>query len=147
MHENFREIFKGGDCKMNVEMNPIGFVSTDETEIPRSWKVSDVEGRLVIDEIYLEGLREIEPGQNICVIFHFHKSSAFTEQFMRIKPPVHDKKVGVFSTHSPFRPNPIGMSILTVLDVEGTVIRVKGLDMLDETPILDIKPESCPWEK
>jgi tRNA-Thr(GGU) m(6)t(6)A37 methyltransferase TsaA len=80
------------------------------------------------------------------VLFHFHKSPAFTERFMRIKPPVHDKKVGVFSTHSPFRPNPIGMSVLEVLDVKGTVIHVEGLDMLDKTPVLDIKPESTPWE-
>ena len=132
---------------MGVEMNPIGFVSTDATEIPHSWKVSDVEGSLIIDETYLEGLKEIRPGQRIYVIFHFHKSPAFTEQFMRIVPPIYDKKVGVFCTHSPFRPNPIGLSILEVLDVEGAVIRVKGLDMLDKTPILDIKPESCPWEK
>lgn len=132
---------------MGVEMNPIGFVSTDATEIPRNWKVSDVEGSLIIDETYLEGLKEIKPGQRIYVIFHFHKSPAFTKQFMRIVPPIYDKKVGVFCTHSPFRPNPIGLSILEVLDVEGAVIRVKGLDMLDKTPILDIKPESCPWEK
>ncbi|MEJ2098829.1 MAG: tRNA (N6-threonylcarbamoyladenosine(37)-N6)-methyltransferase TrmO [Desulfobacterales bacterium] len=132
---------------MGVEMNPIGFVSTDATEIPRNWKVSDVEGSLIIDETYLEGLKEIKPGQRIYVIFHFHKSPAFTKQFMRIVPPIYDKKVGVFCTHSPFRPNPIGLSILEVLDVEGSVIRVKGLDMLDKTPILDIKPESCPWEE
>ena len=132
---------------MSIEMEPIGYVHTNAKNIPRSWKVSDVEGELVMDEFYLEGLRDIQPGQRIYVIFHFHKSPEFSEQFMRIKPPVHDKKVGVFNTHSPFRPNPIGMSILDVLDVKGNVIRVKGLDMLDKTPILDIKPESCPWEK
>ena len=49
-------------------------------------------------------------------------------------------------THSPFRPNPIGMSVLEVLGVKGAVIHVKGLDTLDKTPILDIKPESTPWE-
>ena len=131
---------------MGIEMNPIGFVSTDRKDIPRSWKVSDVEGTLVLDEAYLEGLRDIKPGQRIYVIFHFHKSPKFTDRFMRIKPPAHDREVGVFSTHSPFRPNPIGLSLLEVLGIEGAVIRVKGLDMVDQTPILDIKPESCPWE-
>jgi tRNA-Thr(GGU) m(6)t(6)A37 methyltransferase TsaA len=126
---------------MGIEMNPIGFVSTEAKEIPRSWTVSDVEGRLVIDETYLEGLKDIKPGQRIYVIFHFHKSPKFNEQFMRIKPPIRDKKMGVFNTHSPIRPNPIGMSLLDVLDIEGTVIHVKGLDMMDKTPILDIKPE------
>ena len=126
-------------------MKPIGYVHTDATEIPRSWKVSDVEGTLNIDEAYLEGLKDLEPGQRIYVLFHFHQSPEFGKNFMRIKPPVYHKKVGVFNTHSPFRPNPIGMSLLEVLDRDGTVIRVKGLDMVDKTPILDIKPESCPW--
>lgn len=132
---------------MSIEMKPIGFVRTDAREVPRSWKVSDVKGTLEINEVFSDGLRDIKPGQRIYVIFHFHKSPEFSGQFMRIKPPAYDKKVGVFNTHSPFRPNPIGMSILDVLDIKGTVIHVKGLDMLDGTPILDIKPESCPWEK
>jgi len=127
-------------------MKPIGFVHTDEEKIPRSWKVSDVEGTLVIDKAYLEGLGDIKPGHRIFVIFHFHKSPEFTSAFMRITPPVHNKETGVFSTHSPFRPNPIGMSLLEVLDVDENNIHVKGLDMVNNTPILDIKPETCPWE-
>lgn len=131
---------------MSIKMKPIGFVNTDAEKIPRNWKVSDVEGTLVINNAYLEGLRDIKPGHRIYVIFHFHKSPEFTSAFMRIKPPVRDKKIGVFSTHSPFRPNPIGLSVLEVLDVDENVIHVKGLDMVNETPILDIKPETCPWE-
>ena len=129
---------------MGIEVEPIGFVSTDAEEVPRSWTVSDVEGSLVIDEIYLEALRDIKAGQRIFVVFHFHKSPKFTSQFMRIKPPIRDKKVGVFSTHSPFRPNPIGLSLLEVLGIDGNIVRVKGLDMVDKTPILDIKPEFSP---
>jgi len=128
---------------MTIEMEPIGFVSTDAEMVPRSWSVSDVKGTLVIDESYLEGLSDIKPGQRIYVIFHFHKSPNFTPQFMRIRPPNREEEVGVFSTHSPFRPNPIGLSLLEVLGIEGNVIQVKGLDMLDGTPILDIKPEVC----
>jgi tRNA-Thr(GGU) m(6)t(6)A37 methyltransferase TsaA len=129
---------------MTIEMKPIGFVSTDAETIPRSWSVSDVKGTLVIDESYVEGLRDIKPGQRIYVIFHFHQSPNFTSQFLRIRLPIHEKKVGVFSTHSPFRPNPIGLSLLEVLGIAGNVVQVKGLDMLDGTPILDIKPEVCP---
>ena len=128
---------------MNIEMKPIGFVSTDAEEIPRSWSLSEVEGALVIDEFYLQGLSDIKPGERIYVIFHFHKSPKFTSEFMRIKPPIRDNKLGVFSTHSPFRPNPIGLSILEVIGVDRNVIQVKGLDMIDRTPILDIKPEIC----
>ena len=126
-------------------MKPIGFLSTDAEEIPRNWRVSDVEGTLTIDGCYLEGLRDIQVGQRIYVIFHFHKSPKFGSEFMRIKPPMRDRKIGVFSTHSPFRPNPIGLSLLEVLGIDGNTIHVKGLDMVDKTPILDIKPETCPW--
>ena len=129
---------------MGVTMEPIGFVSTNAEIIPRSWTVSDVEGDLVIDESYLEGLRDIQPGQRIYVIFQFHKSPRFAPQYMRIKPPIRDKKVGVFSTHSPFRPNPIGLSLLEVIGVDGNIIHVRGVDMLNGTPVLDIKPEICP---
>jgi tRNA (adenine37-N6)-methyltransferase len=131
---------------MSIEMNPIGYVSTDAKEIPRSWKVSDVEGDLVIDEFYKDGMREIEPGQKVFVFFNFHKSPEFSEKFMRIKPPIYDRRVGVFFCHSPFRPNPLGMSLLEVIGINGTTLHVKGLDIMDGTPILDIKPESCPWE-
>ncbi|MBW2060587.1 MAG: tRNA (N6-threonylcarbamoyladenosine(37)-N6)-methyltransferase TrmO [Deltaproteobacteria bacterium] len=129
---------------MGIEMEPIGFVSTDAKNMPRNYNVSDVEGKLVIDEAFLDGLREIEAGQRIYVIFHFHQSPKFTSRFMRIRPPIRDREMGVFSTHSPFRPNPIGLSLLEVLKTNGNVIHVKGLDMLDKTPILDIKPEVCP---
>ena len=127
---------------MSVEMKPIGYVSTKAKEIPRTWQISEVEGTLVIDEAYREGLREIRPGDRIYVIFHFHRSPEFSDQYMRITPPTQDQKKGVFSTHSPIRPNPIGLSILEVLDIKGTNIEVKGLDMIDKTPILDIKPVS-----
>jgi len=128
---------------MSIEMQPIGYVSTDAKTIPRHWTISDVEGDLVIDEAYVEGLSDIKPGQHICVIFQFHQSPEFSSQFLRINPPRHNRReMGVFSTHSPVRPNPIGLSVLEVLGVDSNVIHVKGLDMLDGTPVLDIKPES-----
>jgi tRNA-Thr(GGU) m(6)t(6)A37 methyltransferase TsaA len=131
---------------MKIEMRPIGYVSHDAKDIPRNWKVSDLEGDLIIDEIYRDGMKDLAAGQKIYTFFHFHKSPPFSEKFMRIKPPIYDRKVGVFFTHSPFRPNPIGMSVLEVIGVKGTTIRVKGIDMMNGTPILDIKPVSTPWE-
>ena len=125
---------------MSIELKPIGFVRTDATKVPRHWSVSDVEGMLIIDEEYLEGLKDIEPGQRIVVIFNFHQSPEFASRFLRQTPPHRGKDMGVFSTCSPIRPNPIGMSVLEVLGVEGATIRVKRLDMLEGTPILDIKP-------
>lgn len=121
-------------------MHPIGYVHTDAQSVPRHWSVSDVEGNLVIDEPYQEGLQDIRPGEQIVVIFCFDRSRAFTPDLLRQKPPHRDREFGVFSICSPRRPNPIGLSIVTVLAVDGRTIRVKGIDMLDRTPILDIKP-------
>ena len=125
---------------MNIELRVIGFVRTDAQELPRHWSVSEVEGTLVIDEGYLEGLRDIEAGQRIVVIFYFHLSPGFSPEYLRQTSGQHGMETGVFSICSPVRPNPIGMSVLEVLRTRGTSIDVRRLDMLDGTPILDIKP-------
>jgi tRNA-Thr(GGU) m(6)t(6)A37 methyltransferase TsaA len=125
---------------MSVGFKPIGFVRTDAKEIPRHWSVSDVEGTLVIDAEYAEGLRDIRPGQRIVVIFIFDRSPRFSPGFLRQRSGEDGREMGVFSICSPVRPNPIGMSILEVLGVKGASVDVKRLDALDGTPILDIKP-------
>jgi tRNA-Thr(GGU) m(6)t(6)A37 methyltransferase TsaA len=99
-----------------------------------------VEGTLVIDERYREGLRDIQPGQRIVVLFHFDKSPPFSSDMLIQKPPHQKEALGVFSICSPRRPNPIGLSIVDVLHVDGSGIHVRGIDMIDGTPILDIKP-------
>lgn len=125
---------------MLIKMVPIGFVHTDAKRIPRHWTVSDVKGTLVIDETYIQGLKDIKPRQRIVVIFHFHQSHDFDATYLTQTPPHRKKPLGVFSICSPVRPNPIGMSVLEVLETRENVLKVKGLDMLDGTPILDIKP-------
>lgn len=124
-----------------IEFTPIGVAYIDHKgEIPRHWSVSELEGRLVIHECYCEGLKDIVPGQRIVVLFHFHRSPEFTPEFLTQTPPHLTNSRGVFSLCSPIRPNAIGLSILKVIGKEGTVIHVKGIDMFDGTPILDIKP-------
>ena len=125
---------------MSIELKPIGYVSITDVEVPRHWTVSDVEGRLVIDPRYQAGLQDIEPGQRLVVLFHFHQSPEFTPELLVQKPPHRDAKLGVFSICSPVRPNPLGMSVVRVLAINGNMISVKGIDMLDGTPILDLKP-------
>lgn len=125
---------------MGIELKPIGFVRVEAREVPRNWRRSELEGMLIIEDEYVEGLADIEPGQRIVVIFNFHGSPAFSVEFLRQTPPHSGKETGIFSICSPIRPNPVGMSVLEVLEVEGAAVYVKGLDMLDGTPILDIKP-------
>jgi tRNA-Thr(GGU) m(6)t(6)A37 methyltransferase TsaA len=125
---------------MKIEFKPIGFVKTDIKSVPRHWTVSDAEGILVLDEKFTEGLKDIKKGQHIIVIFYFHNSPSFTQSFLIQKPPHLKEQLGVFSTCSPIRPNPVGMSVLEVTNIERNNIHVKGIDMFNGTPILDIKP-------
>jgi len=127
---------------MKIELSPIGFVRTAAETIPRHWTVSDAEGSLVIDGQYKEGLRDIKAGERIVVLFYFHQSPPFTNDFLTQKPPHRNQQIGVFSICSPVRPNPIGMSVVEVLGVADGIIRIRGLDMRDGTPVLDIKPLS-----
>lgn len=119
---------------------PIGYVKTTAESVPRHWTISDVEGEIIINPEYKEGLRDIKAGDKIIVIFCFHKSPPFTLDKLIQKPPHQDERKGVFSTCSPHRPNPIGLSVLDVLDIHENIIKVKRLDMFDGTPVLDIKP-------
>jgi tRNA (adenine37-N6)-methyltransferase len=125
---------------MRIDLKTIGFVRTDVKDVPRHWSVSDVEGTLVIEEIYSEGLRDIEPGQSIVVIFAFHRSPGFSPEHLRQTSGQDGREMGVFSICSPIRPNPIGMSVVEVIGIRGANVDVRRLDMLDGTPILDIKP-------
>ncbi len=131
--------------KTAIELRPIGYVKTACTVPPRHWTVSDVKGQLIIDPEYKDGLRDITPGSRIVVLFHFHKSPPFSKEMLLQRPPNRDRLFGVFSICSPKRPNPIGLSVLHVLDVKDNIIDVQGLDMFDQTPIIDIKPHiECP---
>ena len=136
---------------MKIEFHPIGFVRTKriDSEIPRHWTLSDVEGSLEIMPKYREGMRDITANERIVVLFHFDRSPQFTPELLKQTPPHRDRPLGVFSICSPRRPNAIGLSVVEVLGVQGSRIRVRGVDMYDGTPILDIKPfiagvDDCP---
>ncbi|MFZ2198297.1 MAG: tRNA (N6-threonylcarbamoyladenosine(37)-N6)-methyltransferase TrmO [Thermodesulfovibrionales bacterium] len=125
---------------MKIELEPIGFLRTDVEKVPRHWTVSDAEGTIVIDEQYKEGLKDIKAGERIVVLFYFHQSPRFTPDLLVQIPKHRNEEAGVFSICSPVRPNPLGMSVVEVLGIDGNIIHVKGLDMRDNTPVLDIKP-------
>jgi tRNA (adenine37-N6)-methyltransferase len=125
---------------MKIELSPIGIVRTETEDVPRHWTVSDTEGTIIVDEQYIKGLKDIKPGQRIVVLFYFHRSPAFTPDLLVQTPKHRNGQLGVFSICSPVRPNPIGMSVVEVLGISGNIIRIKGLDMMDGTPVLDIKP-------
>lgn len=124
----------------NIFFCPIGYVRTKAEKLPRHWSVSQETGVLEIHPEFEKGLQDIETGQKIVVLFHFHKSPAFDSANLVQSPAHHPAPKGVFSICSPKRPNAIGMSVVTVTGMDGTCIKVKHIDMMDGTPILDIKP-------
>ncbi len=107
-------------------------------EAPKNYDISDHTGTLEIDPKYQEAMEGITAGMTIVVLFWLHRSS---RDVLKVYPRGDRSRglSGVFATRSPIRPNPIALSELTVLSVEGNRIQVRGLDVLDSTPIIDIK--------
>lgn len=125
-----------------MEFKPIGIVHCnikDTHSAPRHCSISDEEGFIEVFPEFADGLHRIDEREQLTIIFHFNKSEPGVFK-LRQTPPSSDEPKGVFSTCSPFRPNPIGMSIVKLMKVEGNRLFVKHIDMLDGTPVLDIKP-------
>jgi len=129
---------------------PIGFVRSPYKtthEIPKGLGAKhDAIGVLKILPEFETGLTDIEGFSHLFVIWEFDRSQGFE---LLGTPPCDDRSHGVFATRSPRRPNPLGLTVVELLGREGTSLHVRGLDMLDGTPILDIKPylSSVPDEK
>jgi len=124
-----------------ISMQPIGYVRSpyrETKEIPRGLGAKhEVEGTLEIRTDLEPGLTDIDGFSHLYVIWAFDRSEGCD---LVITPPTDDRPHGVFATRSPRRPNPIGLTVVELLSREGPLLRVRGLDMLDGTPILDVKP-------
>ena len=96
-----------------------------------------IQGELEIFKEYEAGLNDTEGFSHLIVLFAFHRSEGFK---LHTKPFLDDKLRGVFSTRSPNRPNPIGLTIVKIIGKTGNVLKVAGVDMIEGTPILDLKP-------
>ena len=132
----------------NVDLNPIRYVSSPykkKEDAPRQGRLTDTEAEIVIDERYLPGLFRVEEKKHLFVLCWFDRSD---RTVFRVTPPHKPVEHGVFATRSPNRPNPISLSLVDVINITGGTIRVRGLEALDGTPVLDIKPYSeeidCP---
>jgi tRNA-Thr(GGU) m(6)t(6)A37 methyltransferase TsaA len=130
----------GGEVQEFV-MRPIGLARTpfaDTQEIPKGPGAEHrAEGTLEIRPELEAGLLDIEGFSHLFVLWAFHRSSGHE---LTGVPPTDDRPHGVFATRSPRRPNPIGLTVLELVGREGSKLHVRGVDMLDGTPLLDIKP-------
>jgi tRNA (adenine37-N6)-methyltransferase len=125
-----------------MEMHPVGYVRSeyhDVRQIPRGHGAEhDAEGVIEVLPELREGLVDLEGFSHVFVIWAFHQSREGFD--LLTTPPTDDRPHGVFATRSPRRPNPIGLTVVEVLWRNGPRLGVRGVDMLDGTPVLDLKP-------
>jgi len=127
---------------MNFEIRPIGHVQSpykERMDAPRQGRLSDTVSKIVIDEQYLPGLEDIEKKTHLIILSWFDRAD---RTMLRATPPHERIEHGVFATRSPNRPNPVAFSVVDLLGREGNTLFVRGLDALDGTPVVDIKPYS-----
>ena len=134
---------------MEIILRPIGYIKHNysDEEVKSSWR--GVEGYIEILPEYSDGLLHLEGFSHIIVVAYMHKVSEVEKRVLRVRHRrltrlgirIDDlPEVGVFATDSPHRPNPIAITIVKLLSIEGRRLRVTGLDLYNETPVLDIKP-------
>lgn len=129
---------------------PIGFVKSpyaDTEQVPKGLGAKhEADGQLAILPEFAAGLTDIDGFSHLVVLWEFDRAHGFELLGM---PPTDSRPHGVFATRSPRRPNPIGLTIVELLRRDGCELHVRGVDMLDGTPVLDIKPylSSIPSER
>lgn len=127
-----------------MELVSIGVIHSPyrtPSDAPRQGRLSSEIMELEIHDNYLTGLDGLETYGHIVVLYWLDRADRTR---LKATPPGTKTQRGVFSTRSPHRPNPIGMSIAELIEIKGKCIKVRGLDALDRTPIIDIKPYSPP---
>jgi tRNA-Thr(GGU) m(6)t(6)A37 methyltransferase TsaA len=138
------------DEKLEFVMRPIGFLSTpytDTAQIPKGPGAEHrAEGVLKLLPEFEAGLLDIEGFSHLFILWVFHRSQGYE---LTGTPPIATRPHGVFATRSPRRPNPVGLTVVELLGRAGGELRLRGVDMLDGTPVLDVKPylSSVPEEK
>jgi len=121
-------------------MHPIGVIHspfTEKDKTPIQASRSQAIGLVDIFPEFADGLKDIEELSHVYLLYTFHESSGYE---LQVKPFLDDQKHGIFATRYPYRPNPIGLSIVKLISRNENALTVEGIDTLDGTPLLDIKP-------
>ena len=125
---------------MDILIHPIGIIHTpfsDRTGTPIQASRSQAKGFVEVSPEYAPGLQDLDGFSHIFLVYVFHKSNGFS---LTVKPFLDDALHGIFATRYPERPNPIGLSVVRLITCQGNTLEIEGVDMLDGTPLLDIKP-------
>jgi len=121
-----------------MELRLIGVVHSPfkrVEDVPR--ECGSVVGEIEVFEEYEAGLKDIDGISHLIILWLFHKSKGYS---LHVKPLHHNGIRGVFVTRHPNRPNPIGFTVVELLERKENILKVRGVDMVDDTPVLDIKP-------
>jgi tRNA (adenine37-N6)-methyltransferase len=126
---------------MEIKYKPIGIISSpfetvDDMPIQPA-SARGIIGEVLIYDEYSSGLNDLDGFSHIILIYHFHKVK---KQELMVKPFLDDTLRGIFATRSPIRPNPIGLSIVKLIDIKGLKLIIENVDIINNTPLLDIKP-------
>lgn len=128
---------KNPEVSERIEMVPVGYVENDYLEPVYNEEVYSKVSKIVLMQEFTDGLYRIEDFEKLYILFYFSKSKGYKLIHRRR----YDGEIsGVFASRTPYRPNGIGLTIVELLNVEGNVLHVRGLDAINGTPVLDIKP-------
>ena len=124
-----------------IKYNPIGIIHSPFKE-PKGTPIQpagakDIKGTVEVFLEYAEGLKDVEGFSHIILIYHFHLSRGAS---LKAKPYLDNEERGIFAIRGPRRPNSIGISVVRLVRIEENILHIKDLDIIDGTPLLDIKP-------
>jgi tRNA-Thr(GGU) m(6)t(6)A37 methyltransferase TsaA len=126
---------------MEVIYRPIGVIHTSFNSVEEMpiQPTSDVSGSGIVEVFpeFTDALRDLEGFSHIYLLYHFHK---VRQSQLMVTPFLDSKPHGIFATRAPSRPNPLGLSLVKLVRIENNRVYVEGVDVLNETPLLDIKP-------
>ena len=130
-----------------ISYKPIGMIQSEHFSLEKipiqSIYASGCKGRVVIFPKFADGLRDIEDFSHIYLIYHLHQSGPAC---LVVKPFLQDLEHGIFATRKACRPNPIGLSIVELVSRQGNILHINNVDILDGTPLLDIKPYTARFD-
>jgi len=124
-----------------IEYSPIGTIRSPHTELSgmpiQPTAAEGIEGSVVMLPEYQDGLRDLDGFSHIILLYHLHKSQGYS---LTVTPFLDTEERGLFATRAPKRPNPIGLSVVRLVSANENILHIKDVDILDGTPLLDIKP-------
>jgi tRNA-Thr(GGU) m(6)t(6)A37 methyltransferase TsaA len=126
---------------MEITYRPIGTIHSPHTSargMPiQPTGAAGIRGRVELLAEYAPGLKDLDGFSHVILVYHFHQAGP---PLLTVVPFMDSEARGLFATRAPRRPNPIGLSVVRLLRIEGTTLHVENIDVLDGTPLLDLKP-------